>query len=168
MCQNISLCQELKGLCIMYIMEKNDFEIIVRGLIINRGRVLVCKTENRDYYFLPGGHVEFGENMRRALVRELDEELGVKVKSTKFVGSVENIFYQNEKLNHEINFVFLTEIEEEEVEAKEDHLSFRWFLPHELVEEKFVPPVLRDAVLKWLTDKKPFFILTEEEDSLEF
>jgi hypothetical protein len=27
---------------------------------------------------------------------------------------------------------------------------------------------LRNAVLKWLSDKKPFFILTEEEDSLEF
>lgn len=147
---------------------KNDFEIIVRGLIMNRGRILVCKTEGRDYFFLPGGHVEFGENMRKALVRELDEELGIKPLKTKFIGTVENIFLQNNKQNHEINFVFTTEIEEDEIEAKEDHLSFRWFLPHDLIEEKFVPPVLRDAVLKWISDKKPFFILTEEEDSLEF
>lgn len=149
-------------------MYDGDFEIIVRGLIINRGRILVCKTEGRDYFFLPGGHVEFGENMRKALIRELNEELGIKPKKTKFIGCVENIFLQNNKQNHEINFVFLTEIEEDEVEPKEDHISFRWFLPHDLIEEKFVPPVLRNAILKWISDKKPFFILTEEEDSLEF
>lgn len=149
-------------------MYDGDFEIIARGLIINRGRILVCKTEGRDYFFLPGGHVEFGENMRKALVRELDEELGIRPLNTKFIGCVENIFLQNGKQNHEINFVFLTEVEEDEIEPKEDHLSFRWFLPHDLIEEKFVPPVLRDAILKWVSDKKPFFILTEEEDSLEF
>lgn len=147
---------------------KGEFEIIVRGLVMKRGRILVCQTAGRDYFFLPGGHVEFGENMRKALVRELKEELGVKPKSTKFIGSVENIFHQKGRLNHEINFVFLTEIYEDEVEAKEEQLSFRWFLPHDLIEEKFVPPVLRNAVLKWLSDKKPFFVLSEEEDSLEF
>lgn len=167
MCQNVSACQE--GMAFMYNKSMNgEFEIIVRALILNRGRILVCQIEDRDYFFLPGGHVEFGENMRKALVRELDEELGVKPKSTKFIGSVENIFDQKGKLNHEINYVFLTEIEEDEVEAQEDHLTFRWFLPHDLIEEKFAPPVLRNAVLKWLSDKKPFFILTEEEDSLEF
>ena len=149
-------------------MENRNFEIIVRGLVMNRGRILVCKSEGRDYYFLPGGHVEFGENMRKALIREFDEELGIKPINTKFIGSVENIFHQKGRLNHEINFVFYSEIEEEDVVSHEDHLTFRWFLPHDLIEEKFVPPALRNAVLKWLSDKKPFFILTEEEDSLEF
>lgn len=148
-------------------MSKNNFEIIVRGLVMNRGRILVCKSEGRDYYFLPGGHVEFGENMRKALVREFKEELGIRPTSTKFIGTVENIFFQKGRLNHEINFVFYSEIEEEDVNAKEKHLTFKWFLPHDLIEERFVPPALRDAILKWLSDKKPFSILTEEEDSLE-
>ncbi len=147
---------------------QENFEIIVRGLVMNRGRVLVCQTKGRDYYFLPGGHVEFGENMKKALMREFDEELGVTPKGIKFIGSVENIFYQKEKLNHEINFIFTAEIDDENVEPKEDHLIFQWFLPHDLVEQRFVPPALRDAVLKWMSDKKPFLIFTEEDDSLEF
>ena len=151
-------------------MAKNEFEIIVRGLVMKRGRILVCKSEGRDYFFLPGGHVEFGENMRKALLREFKEELGIKPQKTRFIGNVENIFHQRGRLNHEINFIFLCEINEDEddVTPKEDHLSFRWFLPHDLIEEKFVPPALRNAILKWLSDKKPFFILTEEEDSLDF
>lgn len=149
---------------------RNEFEIIVRGLVMNRGQILVCKSEGRDYFFLPGGHVEFGENMRKALLREFKEELGIKPLKTRFIGNVENIFRQRGKVNHEINFVFLCEIEEEEdkITPREKHLIFRWFLPHDLIEEKFVPPALRNAILKWLSDKKPFFILTEEEDSLEF
>lgn len=147
-------------------MEKNNFEIIVRGLVLHDGRILVCKTENRDYYFLPGGHVEFGENMKKALAREFNEELGIRPINTKFIGTVENIFFQKGRLNHEINFVFVAEIEAGEIEAKEDHLSFRWFLPQDLIEERFVPPALRDAILKWLSDKKPFSILIEEEDSV--
>lgn len=147
-------------------MEKNNFEIIVRGLVLKDGRILVCKTENRDYYFLPGGHVEFGENMKKALIREFNEELGIRPINTKFIGTVENIFFQKGKLNHEINFVFVAEIEADAIETKEDHLSFKWFLPHDLIEERFVPPALRDAILKWLSDKKPFSILIEEEDSV--
>ena len=158
-----------------------NFEIIVRGLVIRGGKILVCKVEDRDYYFLPGGHVEFGENMRKALYREFDEELGVKPKSSKFIGTVENIFLQNGsastrrdesmrdgKLNHEINFIFETEITDDFIEPKEDHITFNWLTPFDITEEKFVPPALRDAILKWISDKKPFFILTEEEDSLEF
>lgn len=142
----------------------NEFEIIVRGVVIKNGKILVCQTERHDYFFLPGGHVEFGENMKKALYREFQEELGIKPKKAEFIGTVENIFYQKEKLNHEINFTFLTEIDDVEIEPKEDHLTFFWFLPHDFVEEKFVPPALRDAILKWMSDKKPFFVLTEEQD----
>lgn len=149
-------------------MENKNFEIIVRGLVIKDGKILVCKTEDRDYFFLPGGHVEFGENMRKALSREFMEETGRRVKSSKFIGTVENIFLQNGKLNHELNFIFLTEIHGEIGAPAEDHLTFSWFSSLDLTEEKFVPPALRDAILKWRADKKPFFILTEEENSLEF
>ena len=152
----------------MYNKSMENFEIIVRGLVIRGGKILVCKVEDRDYYFLPGGHVEFGENMRKALYREFDEEMGVKPKNSKFIGTVENIFLQDDKLNHEINFIFETEITDDFIEPKEDHITFNWLTPFDVTEEKFVPPALRDAILKWISDKKPFFILTEEEDSLEF
>ncbi len=149
-------------------MKHKDFEIIVRGLVIKDGRILVCKTENRDYFFLPGGHVEFGENMRKALNREFMEETGLRVKKSMFIGTVENIFLQRGSLNHELNFVFLTELNGHIGTSKEDHLTFLWFSPFDLTEEKFVPPALRNAILKWIADKKPFFILTEEEDESKF
>ena len=53
---------------------KNKFELCVRGIIEKDGKILVCKRKDKDYYFFPGGHIEFGERAKQALIRELNEE----------------------------------------------------------------------------------------------
>lgn len=55
---------------------------VVTGLLRRRGRALmVHRSPQRRWYpdawDLPGGHVEVGEVPRLALVRELQEELGI-------------------------------------------------------------------------------------------
>jgi 8-oxo-dGTP diphosphatase len=55
---------------------------VVAGLLRRRGRALmVHRSPQRRWYpdawDLPGGHVEVGEVPRLALVRELQEELGI-------------------------------------------------------------------------------------------
>jgi len=144
---------------------RNNFEIIVRGLVIKDGKILVCRTFGHDYFFLPGGHVEFGENIREGLLREFKEETGLIINKSKFIGTVENIFRQDGRLNHEINFVFETKIDGNIGNSREKHLMFSWLTPREVINEKFVPPVLRNAIIKWMADKNPFFILSEEEDN---
>ena len=56
--------------------------------------------------FLPGGHVEFGESAKDALVREIDEELGITCTVGKFLGLVEHKWMNKGVLNCEINQVF--------------------------------------------------------------
>ena len=56
--------------------------IVVAGLLRRRGRALMVHRSPRrrwypDAWDLPGGHVEVGEVPRRALARELQEELGI-------------------------------------------------------------------------------------------
>lgn len=55
---------------------------ISAGLLCRQGRVLLGKRSTRRKAYpgvwdLPGGHVETGEAVEQALVRELREELGV-------------------------------------------------------------------------------------------
>lgn len=57
---------------------------VVAGLFRAGGRVLLChrRSDRRwypDVWDLPGGHVRDGEDPREALVREMGEDLGVRV-----------------------------------------------------------------------------------------
>ena len=51
-------------------MEKH-IETIARGVCVKDGKVLLCFPKDRSYAYLPGGHIEFGETGRVALVREM-------------------------------------------------------------------------------------------------
>jgi len=57
---------------------------VVAGIVVDGGRVLLChrsaaRTWYPDVWDLPGGHRERGEPPARALVRELEEELGIVI-----------------------------------------------------------------------------------------
>jgi 8-oxo-dGTP diphosphatase len=56
----------------------------VSGILIGEGAVLVEKRRADDdadpgLVLLPGGHIEAGESLNRALKREMREELGIRV-----------------------------------------------------------------------------------------
>lgn len=51
----------------------------VRGVIIHENKLLVVKhAPESNFTALPGGHLEFKENIKECLSRELIEELGIK------------------------------------------------------------------------------------------
>lgn len=135
-----------------------NFELIVRALIIKNKRILVCKTEGRDYFFLPGGHIEFSETMHNALHRELWEELGVRLTAVQFLGGVENLFEQDGVKKHEVSFLFHADIDIDDVVSKESHITFYWMSEEEFIKQNIAPPALKDAIVKWIADRQPFFI----------
>ena len=58
--------------------------IVVAGFIVNEGKALLAKRPKSkrlapDKYHLPGGHVEFGEDLKSALKREIREEFAIDV-----------------------------------------------------------------------------------------
>ena len=53
----------------------------------------------KEYYTIPGGHVEAGENFNEAVIREVEEELGVMVNIEK-----ELLTFENKDLNRTDKF----------------------------------------------------------------
>lgn len=65
------------------------------------------------HHRLIGGSVELGETHRDAIVREVQEELGVTISGLRFVTTLENIFRINGELGHEIVFVYTGRLDPE-------------------------------------------------------
>ena len=138
---------------------KKNFELIVRAVISKNNKILVCENIRKkdDYYYFPGGHIEFGEPAQIALARELKEELDLSVKNMKFIGAIENVFKQNKKVHHEINLVFNVTADKTKDTSCEDHLGFLFLDKKKFSKENILPKALKESVLKWQKDKKIFF-----------
>ena len=132
------------------------FEVCARAVIIRNGKLLVCRRKDRNYFFFPGGHIEFGETAANALKRELKEELGVKADKLSYMGTMENIYTEHGNKHHEINLVFKAGAGKFPSVSKEDHLVYEFLDLKNLKKEKIYPLVLRDAVVRWLKNKKIF------------
>jgi ADP-ribose pyrophosphatase YjhB (NUDIX family) len=70
--------------------------IIVRALVVEDGRLLVNRHEDRLALF--GGRVEKGERAREALARELDEELGMQAEIGPLAFIIENVYQGKHEL----------------------------------------------------------------------
>lgn len=121
-------------------------EIIARAVIRRDGKVLLARHKAKSWSFLPGGHVEPGEPVEAALVREIAEELGADARVVRMVGVVEHGYVVNDATHHELNLVFDVELAELEVASQEAHLQFEWFALEQLAEVDLRPRPLKDAL----------------------
>lgn len=138
-------------------MANGDFEIIIRAVFLRNGKILFCKQKTENYYFLPGGHIEFGESAIDAIGREVKEELGVAASENSFIGAVENIFSDEDGKHHELNLVFSVKLDRNEVESLENHLEFAWVDLGNLESQTIYPIALKNSLIKWLEDGKIFW-----------
>lgn len=129
--------------------ELAGIETIARGVCVVGGRLLLCRAKGGKSSYLPGGHIEFGETGREALVREMAEETGLVAHTGRFLGVVENSFMQHGKPHAEINLVYeMTIPDSAEVVAKEDWIEFLWSPLDALDAANLLPEAFR-ALSAW-------------------
>jgi len=135
----------------------DKISLVVRAVILDENKILLCRKKEEDFYFFPGGNVEFGEKAETALVRELKEEMGVLPTEIDYIGTVENFIEENNKKYHEINLVFEAKMKEKTIESLEDHIGFYWIEVERMKEEKILPTIFKKNVIRWLSDKRCFW-----------
>jgi ADP-ribose pyrophosphatase YjhB (NUDIX family) len=136
----------------------SNYEICARAVIEKDGKILVCKFKDHDFYFFPGGHVEFFEKAEDALERELKEELDMEVENMEYIGTVENIYEYGGLKHHEINLIFkVIALREVKDKSMEDELDFFFLNKDDFVKAKFLPIALRNSIVEWLKDGKLFW-----------
>ena len=118
----------------------------VGGAIINDNKEILLFLRNKDpengFWSIPGGSVEYGESVENALVRELYEELGVKVEIISLLGVANHII--KEKGSHWVSPEFHVKIvsgtpKNMEIEK---HTKMLWFSLDKLPEKLAIPAVV--------------------------
>ena len=110
-------------------------EILSRGVLIHGEHILLCRSIEGDYYYLPGGHVDPGEPCARACEREIDEEAGLTVSAGQCLLVNELRFTQNGTPKHELTALFHVEhagdgpadpLTPPPLEQREAHIELVW------------------------------------------
>jgi len=150
-----------------------SIECIVRGVLIHEGRVLLCRHRGRGHRYLPGGHIEPGEPATAALVREMQEELGIALPVRAFLGASEGHFQQgiDAQRKHEINLYFRLGLPEDgaafdpaSLTSREEKIAFDWIDLADLTGEppnvtvlpnsapQFIDQAARQRASHWASD----------------
>ena len=133
------------------------FNYRVCAMMISEGKILAMHDERSPYYYLPGGRVAIGETAENAVIREVQEELGVTPKIVRplwlnqafFTEDVDHLHY------HELCIYFLMDITETNLllrgnsftwnEGRRTH-TFEWLAFDRLKDEYFYPLFLKKEI----------------------
>lgn len=147
------------------------FNYRVCAMMISDGKILAMHDDRSPYYYLPGGRVAMGETAEDAVIREVEEELGITPKIVRplwlnqafFTEDVDHLHY------HELCIYFLMDITDTNLLSRgktfasnEGHRThqFEWLAFDQLKDAYFYPLFLKKDIFN-LPDA--FTIRTEFE-----
>lgn len=142
---------------ISYKIEKQKFNYRVCAMIISDDKILAMRDERSPYFYLPGGRVKMGETAEQAVIREVQEELGITLKIIRplwlnqafFTEEVDDLYY------HELCIYFLMDIANTDLLAKGNKFTssegnrthrFEWLDFARLKDEYFYPLFLKTDI----------------------
>ena len=156
---------------ISFKVESQKFNYRVCAMMISDGKILAMRDERSPYYYLPGGRVAMGETAQNAVIREVQEELGITPKIIRplwlnqafFTEDVDGLKY------HELCIYYLMDIADTDLQSRgavftseEGHRThtFEWLAFERLQDEYFYPLFLKKDIFHLPTE---FTIRTEIE-----
>lgn len=142
-----------------------------KAIILHNDKILVnrCVTaQNEEYYDLPGGGQNQYETMEEAVIREVYEETGYKVRIIRFLALAEEI-YDNAELrakyydySHRVLHIFLAELvsdtcsEATEIDFQQE--ESKWMSFDEIDNVKFRPIQLSGRIKDLVCNNHPQYL----------
>ena len=110
----------------------------IGAVIVGEGKIVLIKRGNdpsKGKWSIPGGHVELGENLEAAVIRETKEETCLDVDNPRFIDVVDNVDLdeQGKVKYHYVIIDYLVHIKSGNVAAASDAAELRW-VPFDEVE----------------------------------
>lgn len=135
-----------------------EFHARACGIIKQENKFLIMRVNGTSYYHIPGGHINMGEDSERAVIREIKEEIGCKVKKVKLFAIQENFWIRDNKDCHGIEFYYMIEPEKklqiknykkiENDKGEKKILEFKWVTIEELKNVDLRPNNIKDIIIR--------------------
>ena len=108
-------------------------------------RVLLHRPAEDDFWSLPGGKVELGEESEQALRRQIRAQLDCEIEITRLLWLVENFFERGGEKFHELGLYFLARLPQGGPPLPR---AFQWFpcRPEILADLNIRPTFLNDRL----------------------
>lgn len=152
-------------------IDETPIHVLGRAVIMSQGHILLAHQISAKNTFLPGGHVEYNEGTKRAIVRELKEEFDGEARVKEFIGIIEHSFedsYGNKPF-YELNLLFNVELLNVTFpvnpSSNEPHLEFHWHPLEKLREAKLLPEPLNEIISGYKNGRKSLWISTLEREA---
>ena len=114
------------------------------------GRMLFAERgvdPGRGLLDLPGGFVEYDESAESALARELEEELGVRPATLRYLGSFPNVYPYRGIAYRTLDLFFAVTLPSGAVpQAADDVAALHWLDPHTVAPERIAFASMRAGV----------------------
>ena len=125
------------------------------AVVVKNQKILVQRDRNGNEYALPGGHVKIGETLEDGLIREVMEEMGIRIKCNRLLWSEECFWEWNGRKAHNIAFYYLVELldefqipENEEFVSQKDNCNvvIGWMPIEEIQKITIYPAFLKEEI----------------------
>jgi 8-oxo-dGTP diphosphatase len=144
-------------------MPKREFPkspmVGVGGVVIQRGRALLvlrAREPLKRRWSIPGGLVELGEELERAVARELKEETGLTVEPVQVVMVFDRIQRVRRRVRYHFVIVdYFCRLKRGKLRPASDVLDARWARPEELGKYNLTPLALRVVLDAFRLARKP-------------
>lgn len=100
--------------------------------IMDRDKILLLHRKDNGKWTLPGGTLEFNENMTDCAVREVQEECGLRVSISDILGIYTDpdirIAYSDGEVRREFTIVYIGNVSDTNVTIDEESTGYKWIL----------------------------------------
>ena len=100
------------------------------------------------WWVLPGGYVRPDETIEQAVVREIEEETGLKITAIKLVGIYEDFLSEKDEPIHHIIVAYKTEVIGGRIIFSQEATAYKWLS----LEEALSSPEISDVFKRILED----------------
>lgn len=98
--------------------------------IVKDKKILLLKRRDNGKWTMPGGTLEFGENLASCAIREVMEESGLKVEITDIIGTYTDpnilVAYSDGEVRQEFTVVYAGKFTDTNISLDEESTDYRW------------------------------------------